>query len=441
MWEKRFGNNSILDMRNRKVFRNERGKGGNMKFCKVLIGFLFVALIMMGAQSALASTTADSSVDASSDEYTTATGQTTTVIKAALNANPTATVAQLAKITDNSGTSGSAVGSAAAANVGGSVVSNLTARIDDNLSTMMAVYKQRKERMAARSMSQPAGPAGSGAAVGVNKIQKVWGRYSASFGEQDQISSMEGYDFVAHGPLFGYDRFVTDRLLIGGTLGYTRTDVDADGGGETDVNSYTFGVYGSYIFTDVDYLNVALAYTLGDINSDNTITGYGSLSGDTDSNTWLFAGEYGHKFLLKNTFILTPVVGFTVNMVDVDGYTAKGTNNYGDETYADKRSVFFSTRMGVKGDWLFSSAGTLKVKAMWLHEYSDDLASVTEVKYEGQTSFVEVKGIDPGRDKGLFGLGVKYAFQNGMVLDIDGDFTVGEEYKAWGAAGRLEYPF
>ena len=361
-----------------------------MKGCKVLIGLLFAALVVMGAQSA---TAADSTSDSAS-----------------------AVVGGMGTVLGNIVGSGAGAGFAATAAYG---------RMDDGLSTMMAVYNQRRENLSRKLMSQPKGPAGPGSFVGGQDVHKAWGRYMASWGDQDSIDAKSGYDFVSHGPVFGYDRFVTEKFMVGGLLGYARTEVEVDGGHEVDVNSYFAGAYGTYLFSDVDYLNVLFSYGRSNID-----IAAGTLSGDTDANGWIFAGEYGHKFLVKNSLVLTPFAGLVVNMVDVEGYTTNGANKY-----SDSRNMFYSSKLGVKGDWLFSPTGTLKMKALWLHEFSEDLETVAVV------DSTTVKGIDPGQDKGQFGLGVKYGLANGLVLDIDGDFTVGEDYSAWTTAGKVQYPF
>jgi len=289
-------------------------------------------------------------------------------------------------------------------------------------------------------MAQPVGPAGPGAFIGQTRMQRVWGRYFASWGEQDEIDSVPGYDFTAHGPLFGYDRFATEHLLIGGMIGYTRTDLDGDAGSEADINTFLLGLYGSYIFSDVDYLTLTMSYSRSDIDTSTTVSSVGgSWSGETDSNGWVIAAEYGHKFLLQNAFILTPVVGFHLNMSDTDGYTDIGSN-VPNATYGDIRDIFFKSKLGLKGDWMFNPAATLKLKALWLHEFSDDDGESTTVKFGSQTP-ENLTGLNPGNDKGQFGLGFNFGFHNGLTLDVDGDFTVGEEYNSWTTTGKVAYPF
>ncbi|VEN74262.1 exported hypothetical protein [Candidatus Desulfarcum epimagneticum] len=373
-------------------------------------------------------------------------GNQDTEVQSSLTAgNPTATAAQqddIAVNTSNNGSSAavSVTGGTSTGGSGNNTVTTILTRLDDRVSTMMAVYRQREERLARKSLSQPQGPAGSGLIRRYNK-NKVWGRYLGVAGDQDSINSMDGYQLISHGALFGYDRFLTDRFLLGFGAGYMRTDIETDVGGQTSVNAYNAGLYGSYIFSDVDFLNFAFFYTRGEIESDSTIANYGTLSGETDSNTYMLAAEYGRKFLVMNRFVLTPVAGFVASLVDVPGYTATGTGQYGAEEYADAKSKFFTTRIGIKGDWAFAPSALLKVRALWTHEHSNDLESVTEVRYENTTSFVKVKGLDPGRDKGIFGLGLRFAFQNGLSFDIDSDLTVGEKYKSWSGSGKLEYAF
>jgi len=404
-----------------------------MKIKKIMSGVFAAALLLMGGQTAFCVQGTNNTSNQNSG--------TNTAINAAYSG---ATVTQKEAVVGASAATSSAVAGAVSSPSGGSTgaaTNAIGSRIDDHLSTMMAIYQQRKEYIAQKSMTQPVGPAGSGAQVRIDKLQKAWGRYTSTWGDQNSINGNGGYDFVSHGPVFGYDKFITDRFLVGGLFGYSRTEVEADGGAEVDVNSYMGGVYGSYLFSDVDYLNFVFSYARSNIDSSNTISGLGSMSGDTDANGWVVVGEYGHKFLLKNSFIVTPVAGFVLSLSDVEGYKTSVTGTYKTEEYADSKTKFFSSRIGVKGDWLFSPTGTLKAKALWMHEYSSDNEPVTEVRYGTQSSFVNVKGLDPGRDKGLFSLGLKYGFMNGIVLDIDADFTVGEEYEAWTTSGKIEYPF
>jgi uncharacterized protein with beta-barrel porin domain len=371
--------------------------------------------------------------------------QNSTTQAAMTTGNPDANASQQDDIMVNTSNNASSAavnvtGGTSTGGGGNNTVTTILSRLDDRASTMMAVYRQREEHLARKSLSQPQGPAGSGL-IRSYKNNKVWGRYMGVAGDQDPINSMDGYDLISHGALFGYDRFVTDRILLGFGAGYMRTDIETDIGSQTSVNAYNAGIYGSYIFTDVDFLNFAFFYTRGEIESDTTLVNYGTLSGDADSSAYMLAAEYGRKFLVMNRFVFTPVAGFVATLVDVPGYTATGTGNYGDEEYADAKSKFFTTRIGIKGDWAFVPSALLKVKALWTHEHSNDLESVTEVKYKNTTSFVKVKGLDPGRDKGIFGMGLRFVFQNGLSFDIDSDLTVGEKYKSWTGSGKLEYAF
>lgn len=91
-----------------------------------------------------------------------------------------------------------------------------------------------------------AGEAGNDLDAGFSR----WGWFvtgSIGRGEFDPTSTAPAYDYDIDGLTSGIDYRLNDRLIIGGSLGYTRQDTDArDGSGSLQTKGWSLSAYGSW---------------------------------------------------------------------------------------------------------------------------------------------------------------------------------------------------
>lgn len=98
--------------------------------------------------------------------------------------------------------------------------------------------------------------AGEGYAAGWN----LWASYAHSDSESDV--RVAPYEATAHNLLFGADRLLGERWILGLALGYERTDTDTIfNGGTQDRDGYTVAPYAAFLINDVFSLDVSAGYT------------------------------------------------------------------------------------------------------------------------------------------------------------------------------------
>ncbi len=90
-----------------------------------------------------------------------------------------------------------------------------------------------------------------------------WGLFfngRMSFGDRPTTLRETGFDFETLGLTVGADYRLSDRLVLGGAVGYLDTDTDLNlDGGELDARGYSLSVYGSYTLEKL-YFDGMLSY-------------------------------------------------------------------------------------------------------------------------------------------------------------------------------------
>ncbi len=253
----------------------------------------------------------------------------------------------------------------------------------------------------------------------------VWGQAFHTDAEQNSIDSMPGFEYDTTGFIFGYDKVLGDKLVLGVNAGYHETDVDGDAGDISDVNTFLIGAYGSYNFYPY-YADFGIMFGRGDIDNKRN---QNSITSSTDSNNYSIFIEFGKEVPLTDIINFTPVAGFTCNYVSIDGYEEEGST--GQEMLMEESdNLFFTSELGLKMDIALNQSSYLKLSALWAHEFSDDLHSAVKGRFVGTSDIIMMQGLEVGRDRGVFGIGLNFKPVNDIVLDIDYNFEVGEEFNA-----------
>lgn len=274
----------------------------------------------------------------------------------------------------------------------------------------------------------------------------IWGKAIGSYGEQGKISGVKGYDYETMGVMFGADRRLDSNNIFGANIGYLTTGVDSDGGqnSNTDVNTLILGLYGLYS-PDNWYIDYGFDYGFGQVETSRDVA-IGSLrrttTGDTNAASYSLYVNYGHM-LFKDTYVLTPFVGAQISDITVDGYTETGAGGANLQVQ-EINSTLFNTSLGMKYERMTTDALKIKARAIWTHEWSDDLQSSVMSRFTGAGSsaaYFETKGIDVGDDKLTLGLGAKYQLNTQMTIDFDYDLEVAEEFNSHTGTMEFKYKF
>lgn len=311
--------------------------------------------------------------------------------------------------------------------------------------TLGRVAKLRSDALYARMQNAPAGPAGPTSSTNVPGATGIWGKAVGTKGDQDAIDGVEGYEFDTAGLVFGYDSQVHQNWLVGVNVGYIASDVDSGYNltANSDIDSWVAGLYGTYS-RGIDYLDFGFSYIKGDISSERKVIQGATtfnVTGDTDSSTYVLFGNLGRNYIYNNQHILTPYLGAQWSTTSVDGYTETGT---GALEFEKNDTSLFNTTLGVKYEYVVSDKTSLKARASWAHEWSNDLQSVVKSRFTALGAggaYFETRGIDVDADRFGFGLGAKFYMAQNVSMDLDYDLEMADEYISHTGSINFRYNF
>ena len=252
-----------------------------------------------------------------------------------------------------------------------------------------------------------------------------------------------GFDSDAWGLTFGADYLVTDRFLVGLTLGYNDNDAtfrDSAGGLRSKTTSGT--LYLAYTPLDNAYLGGYLG--TGRIrNSGNKRVLFGGVSGTTGSsnggNQDIAGASGGYDWQLGSARL-----GGFLNVDSawsrLDGYTESG--NTGLELIQPAQKIrFLTSTLGLRlsasraYDW-----GTLQpeVRLAHVHEFQNDARVITTALAIDPITRFFVATDSPDRNWGLIGLGSSFETGRGTRWFVDYERRVGHAFlSSWAASGGV----
>lgn len=161
------------------------------------------------------------------------------------------------------------------------------------------------------------------------------------------------------------------KLVLGGFTGFDKGDVKNSGSGTSDIDSYTFGAYATYLNTNGWYADALLKYNHFD-NKLKTIStnGYDVSSDKYATSVWGMALETGYTFSFTNQTFITPYGQLAYNRMGSKNITL---SNEMEAEIKSQRS--FTSELGVNAgkDFSFNNGLMLSpyVKAAWNHQYEN----------------------------------------------------------------------
>jgi outer membrane autotransporter protein len=119
---------------------------------------------------------------------------------------------------------------------------------------------------------------------------QVWIQGARADGDYDEVDGYTDFDTDSNIVALGYDVRLDERLIVGGTLGYAKTDVDMDKArGESDIKAWSGGAYASW-FTDKAYLEGGISYARQSFDNDRKVV-VGAIkrtaTSDHDGDVWM----------------------------------------------------------------------------------------------------------------------------------------------------------
>ncbi|HDT3148668.1 TPA: autotransporter outer membrane beta-barrel domain-containing protein [Morganella morganii subsp. morganii] len=194
------------------------------------------------------------------------------------------------------------------------------------------------------------------------------------------------------------------KLVLGGFTGFDKGDVKNDRAGTSDIDSYTFGAYATYLNSNGWYADALLKYNHFDNKLKTTSTnGYDVSSDNYSTSVWGMALETGYTFTFSNQIFITPYGQLAYNRMGSKDITL---NNGMDA--AIKSQTSFTSELGVNAGKDFSFDNGLVfspyVKAAWNHQYEDG----NEVEFNRYNTI----NLDLSGSTGKFGAGFNARYNN-----------------------------
>ncbi|SDL12668.1 outer membrane autotransporter barrel domain-containing protein [Maridesulfovibrio ferrireducens] len=240
-------------------------------------------------------------------------------------------------------------------------------------------------------------------------------------GGMDTHGGYDGYDYESIIFSGGYDRVIMDGFLAGISGGYAQTDADYKdtGGSDSQLGSYSLGLYGSW-FKDNWYVDTifAGAYNEYDMNRpipfvNRTATadsiGY-TMSAKTAGGYRFETGDYG----------LTPMLSMEYTRFHQDGYIESGAGA-ANLSVEDINSNFLASGLGVKIDrsWETEFGQIIpEISAMWMHEWLTQDRNLTVSMTGMPGTALSQTSAKTAKDSCRFGLGIRAINNKGMSFTL-----------------------
>ena len=268
------------------------------------------------------------------------------------------------------------------------------------------------------------------------------------FGEKDNTSEVEGFDFDNKGITAGIDYRISSDLIAGIAFGYSAFDVDFDttinspNGQELENDTYSVSLYGTYYGADAFFVDGVLRGGYGDYESNRhifipnpggvDIDNDGNPDGDLDRtaqgdfDSWFvdLGVRAGYDINLNGPTI-TPSIGADFVYADIDGFEETGAGGL-NLAFEDQQAKSLTANLGVAASYPISFEGgvlTPSVNAAWNLELAGDDDGV-EFFYAADTtpgtlSRFEIEPEDKDTNFGELGASIAVALPNDFSAFVD----------------------
>lgn len=246
-----------------------------------------------------------------------------------------------------------------------------------------------------------------------------WFRATGGFGSIDGNNGAPGLDSYGGGFMAGYDRQVTDTLLLGAAVGFSRTQINQDDGSSASVNTPRLTLYGSYEVQRFA-LDLSLGYGFDRIKMRNQSAG-GTAKSAHDAHELVAAMQMGYAIDLPSSVVLTPKVGVDYLHLFEDGYKESGAGAFDLEAKSSDTDSL-KPHVGVSVAKTFTTDNgwnlTPEVSLTYSREMLDD-SHQAQVLVGGGSFTVE--GVKLTRDE--LALGTELTAQMSQTFELFGGYT------------------
>lgn len=228
----------------------------------------------------------------------------------------------------------------------------------------------------------------------------------------------------------GFDALIDKQYTIGLGYAFGHSDVHANGGRDTEIDSNSIFAYAQYKPSEW-FVNAALNYTMSKYNE--TVDAFG-VRLESDYDTDAFGGQVmtGYDFASG----LTPEVGLRYLHVSQDSYNNGLNHVSSDDTDFLTGIAGMKYRFAIENDSVINWFPELRAAATY--DFVSDKAMST-VTMPGAASYV-VDGDRLSRFGGEFGIGLTAEY-NGLEISLVYDLNLHKDYTSQTGMAKFRYEF
>ena len=260
-----------------------------------------------------------------------------------------------------------------------------------------------------------------------NVAQGIWAQ--GMFNRSKFNGQFNGY---TRGVSAGFDALIDKQYTIGLGYAFGHSDVHANGGRNTEIDSNSIFAYAQYKPSEW-FVNAALNYTMSKYKEteDNV---FGALRLKSDHDTDAFGGQVmtGYDFASG----LTPEIGLRYLHVTQDGYNNGLAHVSSDDTDFLTGIAGMKYRFAIENDSVINWFPELRAAATY--DFVSDRAMST-VTMPGAASYV-VDGDRLSRFGGEFGIGLTAEYK-GLEISLVYDLDLHKDYTSQTGMAKFRYEF
>lgn len=255
---------------------------------------------------------------------------------------------------------------------------------------------------------------------------RLWATAAGFFGDQDNLGTLEGYDFDTYGGVVALDFPLGDRMHTGLAVTYMSTSLDANiYDNQSDIESYLATAFLGYAPGNW-FLRGSVTYGIDDYSDTRHILFPGvdlTARADYDGDQFTALGATGYHFYSDDGLtVFTPSARLQYTELHVDGYAETGAGDV--SLIVDAQDYeFFQSGLGAKlaHDIILDGTDVLRpeVHFNWLHSFNDELMQNTATFAGGGAAFT-IDGISSGTD--MYEVGGGVTLYDGSDWSLEGGY-------------------
>jgi len=264
-------------------------------------------------------------------------------------------------------------------------------------------------------------------------------------GGDDESNGYHGFDYQLAGILGGFDYLFTEKLTVGVSLGYSRTDIDLDRDlGDSDISSTFWSLYSSYVHGST-YIDTALSYGKQNYKNSRLVVVGPLLRFAQSHHNGDFCSAYveGGHVLHLDEWALSPFASLQYATLDEEGFSETGADSL-NLTVDDRRTESLSSELGVRVARVIELPGGQCIPELslsWLHDFALDDQMITAAFAGAPGSEFAIQGQELQKNGAMIGGAISIVRNRGCSISLQYSGEFRGSYSTHGLVGKVSYEF